>query len=550
MYVTRWQYCEIFNIKRSMTRMSRAKFVPSIRYLYTRPAMLGRRMVHFGRTLNWYDCNNDNQASFKVKHVEVQLENKSFHRHPHLKTTQSWKPWSLLGRGFYQPVRLLHTTPVQNWYGHLTVSPEQVNSILFRNELTVEVDDSKGTSVKTFMTNQLGSNNPMEDRRAEAECILTKAMLFGVFDGHHGPACAQVVSERLLNYIAAEVLPYDVLQQALRMFNNGELRELVNWYQHPKDYVSDDRQLLFRHSLGQYMRDNVAIDFQEEDKKADMLMTSFDRLDKDLSAEAVSTSNGEFNDEGLHTVFSGACACVAYVDADDLYVANAGDCRAVLGRQSEGEPWSAIAVSNDHNAQNVDEVKRIRSAHRLDESSTVIKNGRLLSELAPLRAFGDVRYKWSQSLQHQVLNPWFGANVIPKNYHTPPYLIATPEVIHHRLTPADRFLILATDGLWDCLTPEKAVNLVGDFLLMRDKVGHFHPPSAAMSLEQIHQMLSRRKAALWPRDDNVATHLIRYALGGIHNRFDHHRLANTLSLPDNVVRQYRDDITVTVVFFK
>ncbi|XP_022106633.1 pyruvate dehydrogenase [acetyl-transferring]-phosphatase 1, mitochondrial-like [Acanthaster planci] len=488
--------------------------------------------------------------SDKLSAIQGQCWNKCLNPVNRLKTLCSWKPLTFLGRVVNQPVHWFHTTGVQNWYGHLTITPEQVNSILHRNELAVEVDASKCTSVKTFMTNQLRSNNPVEDRRAEAACVMTKAMLFGVFDGHHGPACAQVVSERLFNYIAAEALPYKVLQEALRMFASGELLELVEWYQHPNDYISRDRQTLFRHSLGQYMKDNLEMDFQGEDRVADVLMTSFDRLDKDLSTEAQSTSNGEFNDEGLHTVFSGACACVAYVEADDLYVANAGDCRAVLGRQSDNEPWSAIALSNDHNAQNIDEVRRLRSAHPQDESSTVIKNGRLLSELAPLRAFGDVRYKWSQSLQHQVLNPWFGTNVIPKNFHTPPYLIATPEVIHHRLTPDDRFLILATDGLWDFLTPEKAVSLVGEFLLMSDKVGNFRPPSTDMTLEHIHQMLSRRKAALWPRDDNVATHLIRYALGGVHNRFDHHRLANTLSLPDNVVRQYRDDITVTVVFFQ
>ena len=49
--------------------------------------------------------------------------------------------------------------------------------------------------VKGFDKNVLPSNNPIED--AEAECVYRTAsggqgMMFGVFDGHGGHACAQV----------------------------------------------------------------------------------------------------------------------------------------------------------------------------------------------------------------------------------------------------------------------------------------------------------------------------------------------------------------------
>lgn len=35
----------------------------------------------------------------------------------------------------------------------------------------------------------------------------------GVFDGHGGPSCAQVISKRLLNYIAAALLPQELLKE-------------------------------------------------------------------------------------------------------------------------------------------------------------------------------------------------------------------------------------------------------------------------------------------------------------------------------------------------
>lgn len=52
----------------------------------------------------------------------------------------------------------------------------------------------------------------------------------------------------------------------------------------------------------------------------------------------------------------------------------------------------------------------------------------------------------------------FGEQMIPPNYHTPPYLTARPDVTYHRLTPRDKFLIIASDGLWDCLTPLQVGN--------------------------------------------------------------------------------------------
>lgn len=53
--------------------------------------------------------------------------------------------------------------------------------------------------------------------KAVVACILIlfflQGLLMGVFDGHGGPACAQVISKRLFNYIAANLLPADILKK-------------------------------------------------------------------------------------------------------------------------------------------------------------------------------------------------------------------------------------------------------------------------------------------------------------------------------------------------
>lgn len=52
-----------------------------------------------------------------------------------------------------------------------------------------------------------------------------------------------------------------------------------------------------------------------------------------------------------------------------------------------------------------------------------------------------------------------------------------------------------------------------------------------------------------PLDKNSATHLIRHALGGSDYGVEHSKLSHILTLPSDQVRLYRDDITVTIIYF-
>lgn len=80
----------------------------------------------------------------------------------------------------------------------------------------------------------------------------------------------------------------------------------------------------------------------------------------------------------VQVAFAGCTACVAHVGMDGIHVANAGDCRAVLGVQNEDGSWSALPLSRDHNSQNQAEVERIKAQHPPSESNTVVTDDRLL----------------------------------------------------------------------------------------------------------------------------------------------------------------------------
>lgn len=155
----------------------------------------------------------------------------------------------------------------------------------------------------------------------------------------------------------------------------------------------------------------------------------------------------------MAVALSGTCAVIAHIVKNNLHIANLGDCVAVLGSCSESGDWTAKKMTNEHNADNLHEIRRIMSEHPDNEKDSVIKSERLLGQLAPLRALGDFRFKWSKQILEEIVVPIYGAQSIPAHYNTPPYLSPCPEIFHHSLSSSDKFLILASDGLWDIMTP-------------------------------------------------------------------------------------------------
>ena len=432
-----------------------------------------------------------------------------------------------------------------------TLSPLQITSLLRINETSLENNFNPSSHViRGYASNQLGSNYPCEDRRGQAQVLQTGGSLFAVFDGHGGIACAQAVSERLFDYIAVALLNPEQLEKFSHALRTDGSMDLLKWHRNLNDYRNEEMALMYRSSLQKFVVMQLSMSgFDDTDGQVkSALKLAFRQLDDDMSAESLPQS-GAVNLEALEVGLSGSCCCLAHIHDLQLNVANLGDCRAVLGQCLPDGSWVAKPLSVDHNTTNEDECNRVRSEHSVSESSFILKNSRLLGSLIPLRAFGDFRYKWSlhelKSLVN-ILDNVYAQNIIPMNYYTPPYLINKPQVIHHELTPKDRFLVLATDGLWEQIDNEQVVRLVADYIEGKETAAHFRLPDKPMKLSQVNELLQKRKSGLANKnvDDNVATHLLRYALGS-----EHRKVSEMLTLPPEVVRYYRDDITATVIFF-
>ena len=194
---------------------------------------------------------------------------------------------------------------------------------------------------------------------------------------------------------------------------------------------------------------------------------------------------------------------------------------------------------------------------------------RILGNLEPSRAFGDAVYKWSVETQRQIKQKWFGRTPSPA-LKTPPYVTAEPVVTTTKIMPEKGdFVVMATDGLWECLTNEEVVGLVGRWIEHNSGVSKgmfanlFGNSSTGLPVEshsnakqsgqagqrapvrQQQYQITAGDERFVVEDKNVASHLVRNALGGR----DRDMFTALLTLPAPFSRRYRDDLTVEVIFF-
>lgn len=297
----------------------------------------------------------------------------------------------------------------------------------------------------------------------------------------------------------------------------------------------------------------------------DAIKTGFTRLDHEIvhkSVEKVLKANSKLvAAELLAPALSGSCALLSFYDSNTklLRVACTGDSRAVLGRRGDSGKWVATALSVDQTGGNPNEEARMREEHPAEDD--VIRNGRVLGGLEPTRAFGDASYKWTREVSEKLKQSFFGRTPSPK-LRTPPYVTAEPVVTTTQIDPTKGdFVVMATDGLWEMLTNEEVVGLVGQWLDQYSPSASgssswakmFSSQQKALPVEQGAKGVDAKDGQKTPirqqqwgvkggedarfvvEDKNVATHLVRNALGGK----DRDMVCALLTLPAPYSRRYR-----------
>lgn len=145
-------------------------------------------------------------------------------------------------------------------------------------------------------------------------------------------------------------------------------------------------------------------------------------------------AGGEQTADQLQLDSIGCTANVILFDGmEQIFIANAGDSRCVLGREGK-----AVALSFDHKPD--DEIEK----RRIEKAGSVVTEGRVDGNLNLSRSLGDLKYKQNKELK-------------PEEWP----ITANPDVKVEKLEPGkDDFIIMGCDGIWETKSNDEMVNYI------------------------------------------------------------------------------------------
>ncbi|CCE66254.1 hypothetical protein TPHA_0P00960 [Tetrapisispora phaffii CBS 4417] len=437
----------------------------------------------------------------------------------------------------------------------MLLTDEEVNKKLHDLEESLFVNQGKG--IVRYDISQLPSNNPIEDNHIEqiltvprydivegnvsnleasVDAAQSNLYFFGIFDGHSGPFTSAKLTKDLVRYVATQ------LNELFSVTENTDTEQYSAQFD-------------------------------------DAIEKGFLQLDSDIVYESLKRLLDKPTKENMISslpAISGSCALLSVYDSKNsiMKVAVTGDSRALICEQLPSGEYTVKALSTDQTGDNLAEVERIKNEH--PDEPHCIKNGRVLGSLQPSRAFGDYRYK-VKDIDGKSLNElpdhvklYFRKE--PRNFLTPPYVTARPEITTTKIDlQKAKFMVMGSDGLFELLTNEEIAGLVIRWMerqpvanditkkskLLNKKINFKLPLVNDLSTDKDAQRPAFRykngnntKGKNTPEyileDLNVSTHLIRNALSAGGSK---EYVSTLVSIPSPISRKYRDDLTVTVVFF-
>ncbi|MCO5605045.1 hypothetical protein L7F22_059222 [Adiantum nelumboides] len=351
----------------------------------------------------------------------------------------------------------------------------------------------------------------------------------GIYDGHNGPDVSRYINQHLFTHLSNN-------KEDKKGKKPKPMAALV------QDMVGDEPSLdaseLFR--AWDKVRDQTVLIVFDPGAKANFISSELAltlgirREEMGCTAEAgFASEKGGMSVEVLQMAFSateqgveslvaeawptapqiatvGSCCLVGVINEGTVYIANAGDSRAVLGSifRATGE-ITPVQLTTEHNAA-VEAVRQeLRALHPDDSRIVMQKHGvwRVKGIIQVSRAIGDVYLKKQEFNREPICAQFRLSEPLLR-----PVLTAEPDLFVHKLQPQDRFLIFGSDGLWEHLSNEDAVGLVSR-----------HPQRG------------------------IARRLIRVALEEAAKKREM-RYSDLKRIQRGIRRHFHDDITVIVVF--
>ena len=229
----------------------------------------------------------------------------------------------------------------------------------------------------------------------------------------------------------------------------------------------------YGHEVSGYIKENLPMDLNHLIKTKKLNVLS-DDLSSTIKTAFVLENKSLLRNRQIDSDLSGSTCISTIYTPQKLIIANIGDSRCVLGKCIEKENfeekdeiigeknkknvrWLAVNLSRDHKPTIPEEAERIlkvggRIRPMKDEDGEYIGPMRVYMKdkdmpgLAMTRSFGD----------------YFGSTA---------GVISEPEVSEYVFKPEDKFIVLASDGLFEFMESQEVVDIIKDYYEKNDIVG-------------------------------------------------------------------------------
>ncbi|CAJ2671586.1 unnamed protein product [Trifolium pratense] len=179
--------------------------------------------------------------------------------------------------------------------------------------------------------------------------------------------------------------------------------------------------------------------------------------------EAVADTERRFFDYVLNNIVQirtigkvGTCCLAGVLWKGVLYIANLGDSRAVIG-SVVNRRVSAVQLTTDHNCNDPVIREELVSLHPGDDTIVMEKNGwRVKGIIMVSRSIGDAYLKRPPFLLPASFPSY---EKVPDPFERG-VVSAEPEMLTRVIEETDKFLIFASDGLWELMSNDQAVQIV------------------------------------------------------------------------------------------
>ena len=216
--------------------------------------------------------------------------------------------------------------------------------------------------------------------------------------------------------------------------------------------------------------------YMSENLKERNILKETQLVHKIITETFLIVNNMLVDNENINSLFSGSTCVSVIFTPERLIVPNIGDSRAVLGRYDKATgKYKAIDLSRDHKPTEQDEAKRI------------IENDGRIQPFTEDGEFVGPQRVWikDEEVPGLAMTRSFGDRVAATVG-----VMSEPEIKEFDFDENDKFMIIASDGIWEFISSQECINMIQSYYESND---------LKACCEYLYQESSRR----WLKEEEV-----------------------------------------------